>query len=180
MPNALTLIATQTASAGTVSAFDFTAISGIYTDLYVTVSGRSTFAAVTDPMNFIFESLSGYTMRYLQSNGTAASSGTDLAGVGNFRQPAVLPGASATANVFGSITVYVPNYTSAIDKTYSTECVTENNATAATTLISASKYVSTGPVARVVVSPYNGSFAQWSTASVYGVLKGSGGATVTP
>jgi hypothetical protein len=85
-------------------------------------------------------------------------------------------GNGATANTFSNIGVYLPNYTASTAKSMSTDTVGENNATQAFQTITAALWNVTDPINQITVG-FNGSdnFLQYSSATLYGILKGSDG-----
>jgi hypothetical protein len=164
-----TLIASTTVGAGGASTIDFTSIPGTYTDLVLVLSSRasSTTATITVAFN---GSSTGFTTRYLQGTGAAVSSTTGTTLVGNSSI------STDTASIFGSLQLMIANYASANNKTYSLDVVTENNAATAYQQTFAGVWANTAAITQVTLSLAN--FAQYSTAYLYGTLKGSGGATV--
>jgi hypothetical protein len=91
----------------------------------------------------------------------------------------VLSYSTDTANTFGSITAYIPNYAGSTNKSVSLDSVSENNATAAYQRITAGLWSSTAAITQITFTSPDGNWATGSTASLYGVTKGSsGGVTV--
>ena len=164
-----TLIASATVGAGGAASIDFSSIPGTYTDLVLVVSARAT--STTAAMTIAFNgSSASFTSRYLQGNGTAASSSTGTTLIGNASI------STDTANTFGSVQIVIPNYAGSTNKAFSIESVTENMAAGAFQQMFASIWSNTAAITQVTLSLAN--FAQYSSASLYGTLKGSGGATV--
>lgn len=168
----ITKIAEVTVGAGGAASIDFTSIPGTYTDLMVVHSGRNigdikiTFNGVT----------TGYSRRHLYGNGSSAgsSSGSD-AYVGRTAP------ATATANTFSNVCIYIPNYAGATNKSYSSDSVDENNGTSAYQIILAGLWSNTAAITSLSLSDYGGGgvqFTQYSSATLYGVLKGSSGGVV--
>jgi hypothetical protein len=77
-------------------------------------------------------------------------------------------GSSATASTFGSGLIYIPNYAGSTNKSYLTDWVTENNATAAYAGFTAGLLSNTAAITDVTLT---GSFVQYSTATLYGISK---------
>lgn len=108
--SALTLLSTTTrATDGTI---DVSGISGAYNDLILVLIARSTLSATFDTLEMRFNNDSGnnyYTQR-IRGAATTASAAESIAastvGVTN------LPGASATANLFGFVVVTLFGYAS--------------------------------------------------------------------
>lgn len=172
----MTLVQTVTVGAGGAASIEFTGIPQTGTDLVVVVSARASNAVTEWPLTIKFNSIStGYSSRFLEGSGTAASSnnGSTTAGSCGYH-----PAANVTTSTFGSSTIYIPNYTSSIAKSYSADTVLENNTTATRSTILAGAW--SGTAAITSISIFGGStMVQYSTASLYTITKGSGGATVS-
>jgi len=176
---AITLISTVSVGAGGASSIDFNSIPGTYTDLLLEISVRS--SSTTDSMGIRFNSNgSSYSMRRLIGLG----SGTPFSDAPS--QPTIYvgdyPGTGQTANTFGNFQVYMPNYSGSTYKSVSVDAVSENNATAAVQGLAAGLWSNTSAITSISLLRIDGaspSIAQYSTASLYGVTKGSsGGVTV--
>jgi hypothetical protein len=93
----------------------------------------------------------------------------------------VMLAAGATSDTFGNATIYVPNYAGSTAKSYSSDSVTENNATESYQAVHASSQSSTTAITSVTIFAQNGNLLTGTTVSLYGVLKGSDGiVTTTP
>jgi hypothetical protein len=127
-------------------------------------------------MTLTLNSTSSGTGRNIEGNGSSVASY-------NFTilYCGTITGTLATANTFGSGSLYIPNYTSTIAKSVSIDNVYENNATGAgQNLYALSAPVTTGITSITLGEGSSGlGYAQYSTASLYGITKGSGGATVS-
>jgi hypothetical protein len=106
-----------------------------------------------------------YTARRLYGEGGSAGSDTVTTQQGAFSSN------STTANVFGSIEIYIPNYTSANQKSTSSDSVAENNdASAYGVQLIASKWDGTGAITQIDLSTGSSSnFMQYTSATLYGV-----------
>jgi hypothetical protein len=173
---AMTLISTTTVGAGGSSSVSFSAIPGTYTDLLLVVSGRATAAGNPSQQRIRFngDTAANYTTRTLQGTGSSANSVTYTTTY--YGGPNIVD-SSFTANTFGNASIYISNYASAIAKTLSVDSVQENNSTTSYSEISAGRWNNTAAITSIEI--YNYTFAQYSTLSLYGILKGSGGATVS-
>lgn len=177
----MTLIATTTVGAGGASSIDFTSIPATYTDLLVVFSIRTSNAVTKDDLGLRFNAATtSYSDRYLYGNGATTNSGTDA--TPNELYGGIASGSSATAATFGSGSIYVPNYAGSTNKSISVDAVNENNATTAFQFLIAGLWSNTSTITSLSLRPYGGTgtLAQYSTASLYGITKGSGGATVSP
>jgi hypothetical protein len=172
----MTLISTVTVGAGGTLYINFNSIPQTYTDLMITYSGRSTNSNTLATLGLKFNgSSTGYSGKRLLGNGSAtssanlATSGIDLG---------LTPAANSTANSFSNIVAYIPNYTASTNKSVSSDSVEEENTTTAFQVLYASLWSNSAAVTSIELG-IDANHAQYSTASLYGILKGSGGATVS-
>jgi hypothetical protein len=165
MANTYTLISSVTVGSGGAATMGFTSIPSSYTDLLVRFSARSNRAAVVDGVNISFNgSTSSFTGRYIEGDGSTVISATST----RFAGGAV--GNTATASTFGNVDIYIPNYTASVNKSFSVDSVTENNATAAYADFVAGLWSNTAAITSIDLSPLVGSlFNQYSTAYLYGI-----------
>jgi hypothetical protein len=75
--------------------------------------------------------------------------------------------------------MYVPNYAGSANKIVSVDAVNENNATTAYQRITGGLWPVTSAITNIIISNNGASISQYSTAYLYGTLKGSGGASVS-
>jgi hypothetical protein len=164
VPNTFIKIQTITL-AGTQANIEFTSIPQTYTDLKVVMSGRVNAASTDETCKMTFNGITtGFSNRYVYSNGSSVSSGSDTQSF-VFR----VPSGNATASIFGSGEVYIANYTSANHKLFSDESVTENNATQSGMIFAQNLWANTAAITSITITPLNGSFVQYSTATLYGI-----------
>jgi len=156
-----------------------TTITGSATDLLVVVSARSTSTNGDFTMTFN-NSATGYSTRRLAGNGSTPSSTTDDYGSAELYAGNALP-SSYTASTFGNGTIYIPNYAGSTNKSVSIDSVGENSATASPQNLIAGLWANTSAITSIKLVKKGASnlFAQYSTASLYIITKGSGGATVS-
>ena len=167
MPNTYTLIASSTATGGSVANIEFTSIPATYTDLKVVFSARGTVSGNNVDTKLTFNSnTSNYTLRNVYGDGSTAASFSDS--TTNYTGGEI-PGTSITASTFGSVEIYIPNYTSSNNKSFSTDVVVENNATTAFPWLHAGLWSNAAAITSVTLTPASGSFAQYSTARLYGI-----------
>ncbi len=172
---AMTLISTTTVGAGGAASVDITSIPGTYTDLFVVLSLRSNTARASSggfaTVRFNGSS-STYARRILLGDGSSAASASDA-------NATVLVNASdTTSNTFNNASIYIPNYAGSTAKVFSVDAVNENNATTADIQLMAQSWSGTSAITQITLAMGAGSFVQYSTISLYGITKGSGGATV--
>jgi hypothetical protein len=171
------LIQTVTVGSGGAASIEFTSIPATYTDLLIVTSLRSTRSANQDPINYKFNnSSSNYTYRQLYGGAGSGSIVTGSAS-GSVGFLGIAPAANNTASTFGSQNFYITNYASAVAKLVSSDSVAENNATThfqidlVTVLWNDTAAISTISL----FSENSANLAQYSSASLYGILKGSDG-----
>ena len=171
------LIQTVTVGSGGSANIEFTSIPQTYTDLFIQVSGRTNRAFTIDSIKVEFNgSTSGLSQRELYGSGADVGTGTESKFKGGYTT-----GANATANTFGSSSIYIPNYRNSYGKLGTIDGVSENNATQAFQVIAASLWTGTAAITSVKLLPDMGTlFSQYSSASLYGITAGSsGGVTVS-
>ena len=153
---------TVTIGSGGASTIDFTSIPQTYTDLKIVVSGRASTTVQYFTVQFNGNT-TGYSCRFLNGDGATATSGTDSFIFGR------LNNSSYTASVFANTEIYIPNYTSANNKSVTMDGVSENNATTALSGFSAGLWSNTSAITSIQLAPASGNFAQYSTATLYGI-----------
>jgi hypothetical protein len=161
----------------TQSSIVFNSIPQGFTDLAISLSGRSTTADVTQYVTFTFNgSTSGYSFRYLFGNGgigagvfTTSGSRSDMLGP-------IISGANATANTFGNAQIYIPNYTASQTKSISIDGVMEQNSAEAYPQIWAGQWANNAPITSITLNAAP-NFAAGSSATLYGIKKFAGDKT---
>lgn len=160
----MTLIASHTTGSGGEASYSFSSIPNTYTDLKVVSSARYDGSSPQD-VNVYFNGVNSnlsYKLLYT-SNGTSATS--YQASDAHF---AVVTGSSWTSNTFNNFEMYIPNYLSANNKSFSVDMVTENNATANFMYLQAGLW-SSSAINKVTFAPVSGNFVQYSTFYLYGI-----------
>lgn len=177
----MSLIQTATVGAGGAASIDFNSIPGTYTDLMIVASLRDTTAASAyEDLAFRFNSATtNYSGRMLRGNGSAASSITASGSNTSIRASWGIPASTATANTFGNSLIYIPNYAGSANKFVLVDSVSETNATATGQVIGSYQWANTTAISSIQLISTGALLAQYSTASLYGITKGSGGATVS-
>jgi hypothetical protein len=165
VPNTLIKIQTVTLT-GTQANIDFTSIPQTYTDLKLVYSLRSNDTNANGGNFFYFQfnntGFTGLTARAVGGNGSSVFSTSG--NVYGYMNPS-----DFTASVFSNGEFYMPNYTWANSKSYYSDSVNENNATAANQVLYAGIWADNAAVTSVKLVPYSGSFVQYSTATLYGI-----------
>ena len=165
MANTMTLIQSVTVPSGGASSIDFTSIPSTYTDLVLKVSARNDTTAIQN-LNLKFNGVTtSLSIKYLEG----AGSGTPAAGSASIGNIGSNPGSTATASTFGNAEVYIPNYAGSTNKSYSSDSVTENNATLAYADLLAGLWSSTAAINQITVFSQSGNLVQYSSAYLYGI-----------
>jgi hypothetical protein len=169
----MTLISHQELASAAAS-ITFSSIPATFTDLYLVLSARSDRAAgVGDDIKIdLNTSGSDFTNRTLFGDGSSAStfSTTNNAGF--------ISASLATANSFGNTSIYIPNYTSTVAKSISTDSVFESNASGVTLGIAATYWNPSTQAAINEIKLYpriGANFVQYSSATLFGIIAGSDG-----
>ena len=161
MANTYEAIATVTVGSGGASTIDFTSIPSTYTDLKLVLSGRSTSSGTVASIKFN-NSSANFSGIWLVGTGSSALSGT---GADYFR----INWSASTSNTFGNTEIYIPNYAGSNNKSFSSDGSSENNATEAYANFIAGLWSQTTAINQITLTPNAGNFAQYSTATLYGI-----------
>lgn len=166
------LIETQTLGSSQ-AAITFSSIPATFTDLFLQASVRSTngddnlyFKFNNTTSNTSWRNLLGY------GTGTLSQSGSGYLLAGGVR--------SNTASTFTNIGVYIPNYAASVAKSASVDSTSEENSSTGYQFLVANLWNDTTAINRIDFYLQGGSLTQYSSVSLYGILKGSsGGVTVS-
>lgn len=172
----MTLVNTTTLATTTAS-IEFTSIPQTATDLLLIFSLRGAFAGGVDQATTrltINSTSTNYSGKLLSGDGSTVSSTNDNA---SYISVSWLGGTSSIA--FSNCSVYIPNYASASNKSISFDGTNEANGTVGLQRIGAGLWSNTAAITSLKLDSASGSLAQYSTASLYTITKGSGGATVS-
>jgi len=163
-------LASSTVGVGGAATIAFNNIPQNYTDLVLKVSARGTAASISSGMFIQINGIAAsYSARNLYGDGNAAASNTNPYSITSKLWAGSICGASATASTFGNGDVYIPNYTSTNNKSASVDGVVENNAATGYQNMAASLLSNITAISSFVLSLDSGSFAQYSTATLYGI-----------
>jgi hypothetical protein len=148
------------------STFEFTSIPQIYSDLVILSSLRDATADRSAGVGMTFNSnSSNRSVRQLigfGNNSTGSFSGSFMLG-------ARTNGANATANTFANSTLYIPNYTSANNKSSSLDAVAETNGTDSIQELAANVWASADAINSIQLFANSGNFVAGSSISLYGI-----------
>lgn len=157
-------IASVTAD-GSSSSIMFSSIPQTFTDLSIFLSGRSTNSQT-------------YCYVRLKINGTAYTSAVNIYSDPTWQAGSdtsalfVINGGTSTANCFSSNSIYIPNYQSTSAKVTSTDTVWEqNNASVLMNLLATKTTSSTAITTLEIYTDDVSNFAQFSSATLYGISK---------
>ena len=175
MANTFKKIQTVTVGSGGAASIEFTSIPQTYTDLKIVLSARCDVAFGAEEFNAQFNGTTtnlSYRRVVGVPNTGAVNSDTSNLGYVN--------GNTADANSFSNTEIYIPNYTSSNNKSYSCDSVTETNATATRPNFAAGLWSNTAAITSVkLISSTSATMMQYSSATLYGVyneVKATGGA----
>ena len=162
-------LATITVPSGGLASVVFAGIPTGYQHLEISGIVRST-ASVTDGntnMRFNADSGSNYNGHYLFGNGSGTASGGG--GAGTAIDTIRLTGASSTANMFGSGTISILNYSNST-RFKTTKTLGSNNQNGLGLIILFSGlWLNTSPITSITLTPSSGSFAEYTQFALYGV-----------
>jgi hypothetical protein len=175
MPANYVLLAEQTLNTSVASVTFSNIPQTGYTDLKVVISTRNSSGGATGIYISFNGSTSLFTNRYLEGNGSSTSSGTLARYLGTETAN------SYTANTFNNLELYIPNYKNSTNKSFSTDAVSENNATLAYATLTAGLWSSVAAITSIGFSITAGqNFAANSTFSLYGIAAFGTTPTVLP
>jgi hypothetical protein len=168
----MTKLATTVLSANTASV-TFSNIPQNYTDLRISVSGRTT-GGVGDSselgtISFSFGSTSyTYSDRFIGGSGTAAYSSANSTAATS--TPIYwVNGSGSTASTFASVNIDIPNYALNNVKNISYEAAPEYNNSTLRMMLGTISTTKTDPVTQIVLTAGQTAFAINSTFTLYGV-----------
>ena len=155
-----------------VSSIVFSDIPQDYTDLYLVLSTREATGTDGNVRLSINGSTANLTARDIEGGGSGTPSSSSRSFIA-----IVSAKSNFTASTFGVASVYIPNYTSSANKSISVDAVTENNATLSYQSILAGLWSNSAAITSLSVAAPVGNIAQYSSATLYGILAGSDGTT---
>ena len=169
------LIKTAEALSGPQASFEFTDIPQTYTHLLLVTSLRNTSATA------------GWADAYVRFNNTTANLksvglygwGTSLGTISPTEIYHQMIGGGNAAGYFSNSSLTILNYSDTVKKAISVETGTENTGTNIRAIVSGA-YSNTTPISSIQIVPSSDSFAQFSSANLYGIVSGSsGGVTIS-
>lgn len=174
----MTLVETIEVGIGGAATLTFSNIPQTGTDLLLVLSHRNDGGASQDNITMRINGLSGsnYVSRRLDGSGSGVSSGNQTASSINYPYS---NSSSSTSNTFTNTSYYFLNYAVTGTKSIGVDTVMENNSTSGYQQIIAGFYNSSiaGITSITISGFYN--MVRYTSASLYMITKGSGGATVS-
>lgn len=172
----MSVIAHTELSSSAAASIIFSSIPQTYTDLLLVVSHRNTGNEGQARIALNDDTGSNYPKIWLTINNGSASFYSDSS---NF--PFWTPTSGTTANTFGLSEIYFPNYRSSSNKQMSVKSVIENNASTGIYYVLGSMgWNNTAAITKITLSMAAFDYAQYSSATLYGIEDGSsGGVTVS-
>jgi hypothetical protein len=175
MPNTITLLASTTVTATPVTVISFTSIPQTYTDLMIMTSCRTTDTInsnyASDVLIVFNSTTSGYQNYFSRNNtstlnaftSTPSTSANGLLGSGR----------NATANTYAGGTMYIPNYTTSLNKNfYAHTAIESNNASYdSANLAVGGTWNNSAAITRIDCTDGYGGYAIGSMINLYGIIK---------
>lgn len=151
------------------SSITFSSIPQGYTDLKLVGSVRSN---VVNPYDFIYFYLNtpgvgAYTQQLIRGDGSSVSSQSSSV---SYYPLQMINGNGSTSNTFASFEVYIPNYKSSTEKSFSVEIVSETNAVGIYADLQAGKWNQTAAITAMTLASGSGPYLPYSTFTLYGIL----------
>jgi hypothetical protein len=161
-------LASTTVGVGGASTISFSNIPQNYTDLVVKASVRDT-GAVSVGSGYSFSmGFNSVTTNLTYRSLYAYNAAGPLSGT-NTQIYAFSDAGNDTVNTFTNTEFYIPNYTSSNFKSVSVDDTAENNTTYAGLRIGAGLWSNVTTITSIQLYPAYANFAQYSTATLYGV-----------
>jgi hypothetical protein len=167
MANTYVKIASVSVGGGGAANMTFSSIPATYTDLVLKISAMNTVGLAVTTVKFNGSS-SGYTYKALRGSGSAAASFDQATwGSGAYFQT----GYNINGSTPNSNEVYIPNYAGSTNKSVSIDGVQEANSSTAYSFLVAGLWSNTAAITSIAIAPDTDNFAQYSTATLYGISK---------
>jgi len=169
---ALTYTAIETVTlSSTQASITFSVIPQTFTDLKIVISARTNQSSWNDNSIVRFNGDSGnnYSSRRLNASGSTADTSSNTSQDGFYYWNFVA--ANATSNTFSNNEMYIPNYTSSNQKSFSAERIVENNSSTDNMIsLIAGLWTGTSAITSISIAPFYGTvFVQHTTATLYGI-----------
>ncbi len=168
MATTYTLISSVTVGSGGAANINFSSIPATYTDLVLKMSVRCATSGATRVYIRFNGASTDANLTTIRLYGESTSAGSDSISAG---QPAWANGSGNTANTFNNAELYIPNYLSSNNKSFSADSVQETNATSGAYLgLFAGLWSQTSTINQINLLMQDASnFLEHSTAYLYGI-----------
>jgi hypothetical protein len=162
----------------TTASVTFSDIPATYTDLKLVISSRS--SDIYNEIHFRFsgDTAGNYSGRSVYGTGTAVTRNS-TSSITSLQDLTVQSLSTHTANTFGNVELYIPNYRSGNSKSISADGVQENNSTSAIAHLGAGLWVNSEAITTITAFPSIGNFAAGSTFYLYGISSVTEGSKAT-
>jgi len=167
MANTFIPLATVTVGAGGLSTITFTAITQTFTDLQIKLSSRTTLS--TSVASSVFFTFNSSTVNF--GNITFFGNGTSVSSFSESRNAGSQNSGGSTTGIFANINMLICGYATANNKAYYVNASVENNATEAYIYGNNSTWSDGTAISSITLTPNAGNFAEFSTATLYGISK---------
>jgi len=169
MPTTYTLISSNVLSSSAESV-TFSAIPATYTDLVLRASVRTSASGAFSSLGIVINGNVGTVYSWRGLGGSGSVSYSNWYSGQNAGDVSYGVGDTATANTYNSLEIYIPSYTVARNKPFSSITVQENNATAAYTLARAQLFSSTAAITSIQITESSGNnLLATSSFYLYGI-----------
>jgi hypothetical protein len=172
MSSTYTLLQKITIGATGAISVTFNNIPQTYTDLVVRCSARDALSGYYDIYNVTFNgNTTNYSFRDSYAVVPASSVGSET---GASYSTGWMPGANATANVYGIAEFFIPNYTSSKYKAYNYQTYVGGTTTGTIVGYGSGNWRNVAAINSVTLATFNSvNFTQYSTFYLYGVSSGT-------
>jgi hypothetical protein len=172
MPKGMQPIFTNTVGATAVSEINFNNIPQNYTDLKIYISARANGADYYNPVFIKVNGQSGiYSDNVAYAQGGTVTPARNSYGASTSVMMGYCSAATATANVFSCLDVYIPGYSGNLFKQIISDGGSDNNSATSYLLSHSSSLCRTNnPIKSLTISSLS-SFVQYTTITLYGISR---------
>jgi hypothetical protein len=161
MANTYEIIDKATVGSGGAASITFTSIPATYTDLILFTSTRGTTGGNTNVGIKFNNSTTGFTGRRIYAENTTVASDV-------INRWAGFSNGTNTSNTFCNTSIYIPNYASSNNKSYSVDTVAEDNGTGNIMAFGAHVWANSAAINEITITPDN-AYSEYSSAYLYGI-----------
>jgi hypothetical protein len=169
------LISTITVGAGGAANITFSSIPQTYTDLSIVYSIRINSGSIWDSIPISFNgNTTGTSYTFRDTFGTGTTRGSNAGSIYTI----LVSGNQTYPGAYSTGSIYIPSYTESKSKAYFVDAIAEDNTSSILESIVSGKWSSTAAITSIAIYSSVNNLMQYSTASLYGFNKGTGGASV--